>query len=507
MKGLDVGGTNRATEDKTGTSERKDVLAFLKPRVLVVDDEPALRRSLARLLSVENFDVLTAEDGAAALSLLQTTRVDVVLLDVMMPGISGMDVLARIKKEHADVEVVMMTGFADIDTAVAAVRQGAYNFLTKPFGPTETVAIALAQATEHKRLVDRTRQLEQRLATHERFGELIGGSRRMQDVYRVALGAAPTTSTVLISGENGTGKELVARAVHQHSLRSDKPLRAINCGAIPESLVETELFGSVRGAFTGAMDRAGLFELADKATVFLDEIGDLPLSAQAKLLRALAAGESKRVGASEPKTVDVRVIAATNVDLKERIAQGRFREDLYYRLAVIPVRLPPLRQRKEDIPLLAYHFLQKYARRSGRDIKRIGTETLRVLREQPWPGNVRQLENAIEHAVVMTRGDCIMPADLPSLNQNEHSLFDDNTPVSLVPTWNETFADLSYADAKERAATTFDRTYVERLLQRVNGNMSEGARQAGMDRSNFRRLVKKVRGLSDDQGQGGRDRK
>jgi DNA-binding NtrC family response regulator len=484
-------------DDATAASERKDVTALQKPRVVVVDDEPALRRSLARVLAAEKFDVLTAEDGPAALSLLQTTRVDVVLLDVMMPGMSGMDVLARIKKDHPEVEVVMMTGFGDIDTAVAAVRQGAYNFLTKPFGPTETVAIALAQAAEHKRLVDRTRQLEQRLATHERFGELIGGSRRMQEVYRVALGAAPTTSTVLILGENGTGKELVARAVHQHSLRSDKPLRAINCGAIPESLVETELFGSVRGAFTGAMDRPGLFELADKGTVFLDEIGDLPLSAQAKLLRALAVGEIKRVGASEPKTVDVRVIAATNIDLKERIAQGRFREDLYYRLAVIPVRLPPLRQRKDDIPLLAYHFLQKYARRSGRDIKRIGTETLRVLREQPWPGNVRQLENALEHAVVMTRGDCIMPADLPSFSQDEEPLFEETTARVPSTLWDETLVDLAYAEAKDQAGLMFDRTYVERLLQRADGNMSEAARQAGMDRSNFRRLVKKVRGASD----------
>ncbi len=499
MKSSDSEKTNSVPPASPGPSERKEIPTSAKPRVLIVDDEPALRRSLARVLSAEQFDVLTAEDGAAALSLLQTTRVDVVLLDVMMPGMSGMEVLARIKKAHADVEVVMMTGFADIDTAVAAVRQGAYNFLTKPFGPTETVAIALAQAAEHKRLIDLTRLLERRLATHERFGELIGGSRRMQEVYRVALGAAPTTSTVLILGENGTGKELVARAVHQHSLRSDKPLRAINCGAIPETLVETELFGSVRGAFTGAMDRPGLFELADKGTVFLDEIGDLPLSAQAKLLRALAVGEIKRVGASDPKNVDVRVIAATNVDLRERIRQGRFREDLYYRLAVIPLHLPPLRQRKEDIPLLAYHFLQKYAQRSGRDIKRIGTETLRVLREQPWPGNVRQLENAIEHAVVMARGDCIMPADLPLLNEKDRRGFEDDEHSS-PPMWDETLADLPYADAKERAGATFDRTYLERLMKRTGGNVSEAARQAGMDRSNFRRLLKKTRGVSELRG-------
>ena len=503
MRGTDTRGTNPISDDSFAAQDRKDAAPLPKPRVLVVDDEPALRRSLARMLSFDNFDVLTAEDGAAALSLLQTTRVDVVLLDVMMPGMSGMDVLARVKKDHPEVEVVMMTGFGDIDTAVAAVRQGAYNFLTKPFGPTETVAIALAQATEHKRLVDRTRQLEQRLATHERFGELIGGSKRMQDVYRVALGAAPTTSTVLILGENGTGKELVARAVHQHSLRSDKPLRAINCGAIPETLVETELFGSTKGAFTGALDRPGLFELADKATVFLDEVGDLPLSAQAKLLRVLAVGEVKRVGASEPKTVDVRVVAATNVDLKERIAHGRFREDLYYRLAVIPVFLPPLRQRKEDIPLLAYHFLQKYARRSGRDIKRIGTEALRVLREQPWPGNVRQLENAIEHAVVMARGDCILPSDLPPFTRNESPVFEEATlGASSSTNWDDTLADLPYAAAKERAGTSFDRTYIERLLKRADGNVSEAARQAGMDRSNFRRLIKKVREVSEEHGHG-----
>jgi len=469
-----------------------------KAHVMVVDDEPALRRSLARVLLAEGFDVMTAEDGAAALTLLSTARaVDVVLLDVMMPGVSGMEVLARIKEQHPEVEVVMMTAFGDIDTAVAAVRQGAYNFLTKPFGPTETVALALMQAAEHKRLVDRTRVLEQRLVEHERFGELIGRSSRMQEVYRIALGAAPTTSTVLILGENGTGKELVARAIHQHSLRSDRPLRAINCGAIPETLVETELFGSVRGAFTGAQDRPGLFELADKGTVFLDEIGDLPLSAQAKLLRALAEGEIKRVGATEPKTVDVRVIAATNVDLKERIASGRFREDLYYRLAVIPVHLPPLRQRKEDIPLLAYHFLHKYARRSGRDIKRIGVEALRLLREQPWPGNVRQLENAIEHAVVMTRGDSILPSDLPFGRDEAHA--DEDGPSSSPRAfWSDTLSELPFTQAKEKAALAFESAYVQRLLKRTGNNVSEAARQAGMDRSNFRRLMKKVRAAGDD---------
>jgi DNA-binding NtrC family response regulator len=469
----------------------------LAARVLVVDDEPALRRSLARLLIARGFDVLTAEDGAAALNLLSSHNVDVMLVDLMMPRMSGMTVLERVKQQHPEVEVVMMTAFGEVETAVTAVRAGAYDFLTKPFAATEAVAHTLEKAAEHKRLVDRTRFLEQRLEQHEKFGELVGSSPRMQEVYRLALGVAPTTSTVLILGENGTGKELVARAIHQHSARADRPFRAINCGAIPETLVETELFGSMRGAFTGAQDRPGLFELADKSTLFLDEIGDLPQMAQAKLLRALAQGEIKRVGATETKLVDVRVIAATNVDLKERIGAGKFREDLFYRLNVIPIFLPPLRQRKEDIPLLAYHFLQKYARRAGRDIKRISVEALRQLRDQPWPGNVRELENAIEHAVVMARGDSILPTDLPFTRTRQA---DDEAHETTEPLFATEVIDLPYADAKERANQSFDKAYVERLMHRTSNNVSEAARQAGMDRSNFRRLLKKVRGQGKGDG-------
>jgi DNA-binding NtrC family response regulator len=461
-----------------------------KTRVLVVDDEPTLRRSLARVLMARGFEVLTAEDGPTALALLGSTPVDLMLLDLNMPKLSGMQVLERVKQSNPEVEVIMMTSFGDVDAAVAAVRAGAYDFLTKPLDASEQVTLVLEKAAEHKRLVDRTRVLEQRLEQHESFGELVGSSAPMQEVYRVALGVAPTTSTVLIMGENGTGKELVARAIHQHSSRADRPFRAVNCGAIPETLVETELFGSVRGAFTGALDRPGLFELADKGTLFLDEIGDLPLMAQASLLRALAQGEIKRVGATDTKNVDVRVVAATNVDLKERIASGRFREDLFYRLNVIPIYMPALRQRKDDIPLLAYHFLKKYSRRAGRDIKRIGVEALRQLRDQPWPGNVRELENAIEHAVVMTRADSILPSDLPFVRAKVGG---DDGPLGEGLFASE-LADLPYANAKDRALDVFDRAYIERLMQRTSNNVSEAARQAGMDRSNFRRLLKKVRG-------------
>ncbi len=457
-------------------------------RVLVVDDEPALRRNVARVLMARGFDVLTAEDGPAALSLLTTARVDVMLLDMQMPRLSGPQVLERVKAMEPEVEVVMMAGYGDVDGAVAAVRAGAYDFVTKPFDAPDQLTLVLEKAAEHRRLLDRTRALEQRLEQSESFGELVGSSAPMQEVYRVALGVAPTTSTVLISGENGTGKELVARAIHQHSSRAHAPFRAVNCGAIPETLVETELFGSVRGAFTGAQDRPGLFELADKGTLFLDEIGDLPLLAQSSLLRALAQGEIKRVGATEDRRVDVRVIAATNVDLKERIAAGRFREDLFYRLAVIPIPMPPLRQRKDDIPLLAYHFLKKYARRAGRDVRRISVEALRQLRAEPWPGNVRELENAIEHAVVMARGDQILPANLPL----SRAAAPDNSLGDAL--FAGELADFPYAEAKDRALEVFDRAYLERLMARTGNNVSEAARQAGMDRSNFRRLLKKVRG-------------
>src|SRR5262245_16564469 len=287
-----------------------------RARVLIVDDEVSIRRSLARLLTQTGFSVDTAEDGAAALDLLKTRNIDVVLVDLMMPNMSGMEVLSQVKQVYPDVEVIMMTAFGDVDTAVRAVRAGAYDFLAKPFSNPDAVVLVIEKAFEHRRLVKHTKALEHRLTQHEKFGELVGSSSKMQEVYRIALGVAPTSSTVLILGENGTGKELVARAIHQHSTRADKQLRVVNCGAIPETLVEAELFGSVRGAFTGAVDKPGLFELADKGTVFLDEIGDLPMIAQVKLLRALAEGEIKRVGASETQVVDVRVLAATNVDLK-----------------------------------------------------------------------------------------------------------------------------------------------------------------------------------------------
>jgi len=462
------------------------------PRVLVVDDEPTLRRTLARLLNSRNMTVLTADDGAQAIELLGREQVDVVLVDLMMPNVGGLELLDHVRASHAGVEVIMMTAFGDVETAVKAVRAGAYHFLTKPFRSNDEVVLTVTKAAERRRLVDRALLLERRLEQMEKFGELIGNSPAMQEVYRLAIGVAPTSSTVLILGESGTGKEITARAIHGHSPRVSNPFVAVNCSAIPVDLVESELFGHVRGAFTGATaTRAGLFESADRGTLFLDEVGDLPPLAQVKLLRALQEGEVKRVGSNETRIVDVRVVAATNVDLRSRIAAGRFREDLYYRLNVVPISLPALRERREDIPLLAYHFLQKYAARSSSLVKKISPEAMRLLCAHPWQGNVRELENAVEHAVVFCRDDTMTPAELPFGRPSNGAPHDGNGGASSDPAAQRLF-ELPYREAKERALEAFETTYFEGLLGRTQGNVSEAARQAGLDRSNFRRAVKRA---------------
>jgi len=462
-------------------------------RVLVVDDEPTVRRSLARMLLSRGMEVATAEDGQAALDVLGRQPVDVALVDLMMPNIGGMELLGHVRDKEMDVEIIMMTAFGDVDTAVQAVRLGAYHFLTKPFRSNDEVALTVVKAAERRRLIDRAQQLEQKLEQQEKFGGLIGNSPSMREVYRLAMGVAPASSTVLILGASGTGKELTARAIHQHSPRANQPFVAVNCSAIPVDLVESELFGHVRGAFTGATaTREGLFEVANRGTIFLDEVGDLPPLAQVKLLRVLQEGEVKRVGSNETRLVDVRVVAATNVDLRARIAEGKFREDLFYRLNVVAIELPQLRARRDDIPLLAYHFLQKYASRTGRDVRKIAPEAMRLLQAQPWPGNVRELENAIEHAVVFCRKDTILPTDLP-FTRKEHRPSDGaSEPLAGPAGLAVGLGDLPYRDAKQRAIATFELAYFSSVLQRAGGNVSEAARQAGLDRSNFRRAARRA---------------
>jgi two-component system, NtrC family, response regulator HydG len=484
-------------------------------RVLVVDDEPGIRRALQRILSGPGFSVTVAEDGEAGLALVLSGAPDVALVDIRMPKLDGLELLTRVKEKGSQTEVIMMTGHGTVEEAVAAVKLGAYHFLKKPF-ENEVVAITVAQAAEHKRLSMRTRRLEQRLEAQERFGELLGSSPSMMEVYRLIEGVATATSTVLITGESGTGKELVARAIHQTSARAGKAFVPVNCAAIPKDLVESELFGHVRGAFTGAQSaRVGLFESAHLGTIFLDEVGDLPLAAQVKLLRTLQEGEVKRVGSDETRIVDVRVLAATNVDLKSCIDQGTFRRDLYYRLNVIGVALPPLRERGDDITLLAYHFIEKYARRLGRNDKPIGRGALAALLQYAWPGNVRELEHAMERAVVLARGPEIDVRDLPS------EIWPEGTSPSFIPTSRTAsragaadppttdsppaapvevpapgelpleLTELPFAEAKRLATAQFEEAYLAHVLRRAGGNLSEAARRAGVDRSNFKRILRK----------------
>jgi DNA-binding NtrC family response regulator len=454
-------------------------------RVVVVDDDAASLRSVERILKARGFEVDTVSNGADAIAFVSREHSDVMLLDLVMPGLSGLDVLKRVKARGCPTEVVIMTAFGDVDAAVTAVKAGAHDFLTKPFQSPDALAHSVTKAAEHGRLVARAQRLEKELEVRERYGDIVGSSPLMREVYRTVESVAHSTATILLQGESGTGKELVARAIHSRGPRAGKPFIPINCSAIPETLVEAELFGHVRGAFTGAIEtRVGLFEAADGGTIMLDEIGDLPLHVQIKLLRTLQEGEIKRVGSSESIHVDVRVIAATNINLQQAMRDKRFREDLYYRLSVITIPLPPLRDRPDDIPLLAYHFLRKYTARAGREVDRISVEAMRALRSHTWPGNVRELENAIERSVVMSHGDVILPGDLPP------SVSD----TAVQPLSQNVLLDLPFTVAKRKAVEQFEAGYAFSTLQRAGGNVSEAARQAGMDRSNFRRILRKYKG-------------
>ena len=473
-------------------------------RVLVVDDEDALRRTVQRMLEARGMLVTSVDGGPAALERIDADAPDVVLVDYMMPGMDGMQVIQRIKDVRPDVEVIMMSASASLETAIAAKKAGAYYFLRKPFESNDALVLSVMLAAEHRWLSHHARSLEEQLDAREQFGEMIGTSKGMLEVHRIIHGVANTHTTILILGESGTGKELVARALHASSPRAQAPMVALNCAAIPKDLVESELFGHVRGAFTGAQTaRGGVFEAANTGTLFLDEVGDLPLPAQASLLRALQSGEIKRVGSDETRTVDVRVIAATNVDLKTKIAAGTFRADLFYRLNVIAVHLPALRERGDDVLLLADHFLTKLERRLQRESKVLADDARRALREYEWPGNVRELEHALEHAFILSQGGVIRAADLPFRTSTDDRALATSDVAELARASDGSpgeglavpvaLFELTYAEAKRQAQGLFDEAYMTFIMKRTNGNLSEAARQAGLDRSNFRRIARKAR--------------
>ncbi|MBX5482541.1 MAG: sigma-54-dependent Fis family transcriptional regulator [Myxococcaceae bacterium] len=383
--------------------------------VLVVDDDHANQESVARIFQREGLATLCASNGAEAIELLRRPEVAVMVTDLMMPGIDGQELLKTARAMRPDVEVVLMTAYATVETAVAAMKDGAYDFITKPL-KRHSLVKAVQKALEKQALVAENRDLRAQIEALGGQGSrlMVGQAPAFRALLEMLKQAAPATATVLLQGESGTGKELAARFVHEQSPRARKPFVAINCGALPESILEAELFGVEKGAFTGAvMRREGRFERANGGTLFLDEIGEMPLSAQVKLLRALQEGEIERLGGTQTIKVDVRVIAATNKDLQKEVAEGRFREDLYYRLNVVSVRIPPLASRREDIPLLADYFLRRFAQKNGKNVRAFSAEALAALENYAWPGNVRELENAVERAVVLCKGDIIEKSNLP----------------------------------------------------------------------------------------------
>ena len=468
-----------------------------RAKILVVDDDTVVLKAVTQILQREGYPVVGIDDAVEGLTAAKDPSIDVAVLDINMPNLSGMDLLKAIKAERPDVEVIMMTAYATVETAVEAVKAGAYDYLTKPFENIDDLSLTVGKAAERKSLKDRTRALEEALTVRSQFEDLIGQSGQMRAVFKLVETVSHSTATVLIQGESGTGKELVARAIHFRSQRKDKPFVAVNCSALTETLLESELFGHMKGAFTGATNnKKGLFEAADGGTIFLDEIGDVPPATQVRLLRVLQEGEVKRVGANEPVKVDVRVIAATHVDLAKAKDTGKFREDLFYRLNVITIDLPPLRSRPEDVPLLAHHFLKMYASKLGKTVTGFTPRAMEALTVNRWTGNVRELENVIERAVVLTSNEVLDVEDLPpGFQESPHA----GSPVEVF-----SLAHLPYAQAKRLAMRAFERRYLTALLEKNNNNVSSAARAAGVDRSNFRRLLKQyeVAGRSMKQRKG-----
>ena len=444
------------------------------PSVLVVDDESAILDTLRILLRNEGFEPHVAHGGRKALEQLETLRPDIVLTDIRMPNVGGVEVLAAARDSDPDVPVILMTAQATLQSAMQAVNAGAFYYIQKPFRNDELIAI-LRRAAEHRRLRVENRSLKQEIRRRDKSVDdrPVGNSKTWLDILRVAETVAPTDSTVLIQGESGTGKEVVARFIHELSGRRAAPFLSINCGALPESLLESELFGHVKGSFTGAVkDKTGLFTAATTGTFFLDEIGETTPATQVKLLRALQHREVIPVGATDAIPVDARLIAATNRDLEEEIKTGRFRNDLYYRLNVIAIHLPPLRQRRDDIPILAEHFLNRIAASRKEQPKRLQPEALEVLQEYQWPGNVRELENALERAIILSTSDRIGLDVLPER-------VTERKPVPLVSARTPTNPTL---EAVERA-------YILWVLQSEGGNKTRTAEVLGIDPSTLYRKL------------------
>jgi DNA-binding NtrC family response regulator len=452
----------------------------LEPRVLVVDDKDTMRSLFVRLLG-DRYRVDTAADGHEAIQRVMAADYDLVVTDIRMPGADGFVVLEAVKAQSPDTEVVMMTGYGSVERAVEAIKKGAYDYIQKPFDPDEVTRV-IERALERRQLRSQKAQLERTLQGLYGFDRLVGRSPAMREVYGLLERAAGLEITVLLVGETGTGKELAARAIHHQGRRQEGPFVPINCGAIPAELIESELFGHKKGAFTGAGEaKVGLFEEASGGTLFLDEIGELPLPVQVKLNRALQERELRRVGENQARSFDARIIAATHRDLLAEVKAGRFREDLYYRLNVFQVRLPALRERREDLSLLSRYFLDKHNTTHGRSIRGFEPAALRALLDHLWPGNVRQLENALERAVAVADGDEIRLQDLPADLRAEGGAQAGHT---VSP-------DLPYKEALERIREQGSVAYLRAVLQKAGGNVTRAAELAGIERESLHRLLRK----------------
>ncbi len=454
--------------------------------ILFVDDEESLIKAFERLARQNGQSYRLARTGLEAVECLSRHDIDVAVVDLNLPGLSGLQILDYIKTNRLTTEVILMTGRGSIETAVEALKKGAYDYLTKPFDDIDKVNRIIEKALEKVSLVKKIRKLEV-AGEGEQYQDLIGKSEKMHDVFQLIESVAPSQSSVLILGESGTGKELVARAIHRRSRRASGPFLVINCSALPETLLESELFGYERGSFTGAYaDKKGLFEEADGGTVFLDEIGEISLQVQVKLLRVLQDREVRRIGGADNVHVDVRIISATNRDLYQQVKKQLFREDLFYRLNVITIALPPLRDRIEDIPILAYHFLKKYVERADKGDARpwqISIDALQTLQQHNWPGNVRELENVMERAVVLCRDGNITSRNLPP-NLLGESFYLAEKKGGMD------FTSLPYREAKEKALNLFNQTYISDLLKETGGNISLASERAQMDRSNFKKIIR-----------------
>ncbi len=448
--------------------------------ILIVDDEEVLQDVLSTLLRREGYSTISATTGEEALELIEREEIDLILLDLMLPGLSGREVLRQIRQRDPEQVVVVITAYSSIESAIGAMRDGAFHYIPKPF-KNEEVLLTVRKGLEQRRLRHENRSLREQLARRYSFDQILGKSQPMQQVYELIQLASPAKSNILVLGESGTGKELVAKAIHHHSRRADGPFVTVNSGSMPGDLLESNLFGHVKGAFTGAIAaKKGLFEVADGGSIFFDEIGNIPLDIQAKLLRVIQEKEFMRVGAIENIRVDVRIIAATNAALSDMVAQEKFREDLYYRLNVITIQLPPLRKRTEDIPLLAQHFLARFATENEKAIREITPQAMELMLDYPWPGNVRELENVIERATVLSSGEWLGVDLLPG-----------NVRRSDPPSYSAVVLPANGLPFKE-AVSDFERQLIVKALQTAGGVQKRAAELLQVKPTTLHEMMKRL---------------